>query len=548
MKIAASQYPWAEELERTVVHSLATSFGLDFLLFKDKSGGDVDTIHNVRQGIWASDSEKQRYENRGDYKPVTDGKKTDPYHTHNNYIATGKRDKPLQQAGSLKDPYRNTVMAASDPRNTDHVISAKEIHDDAGRVLAELSGVELANQSSNLQSTHESINKSKGKDSIDVFLARLPDQIAKDETTLLNDRNRLTTMPRDTPEQQHKARQLEDKIRKTEEKLNTLKSVNPDEMRKRDKEARDPYNQQINQKYYTSSKFWKQTAGASAVAGLNMGTRQMLGLIMAEAWFELREQLPKILEKLKGDFSLDDFMSSVQQTFRGIWQRIKLRFKDFLTSFKDGFFAGILGSATTTLFNVFATTQKMAIKIIRELWGSLVKAVKLLIFNPQQLPFVELCKAVTAILSVGAATVAGTMIYTQLLPLCNFPFGSELASFASALATGLITLGLNYFLLYSSLAGKLWAFVDALMPHADNVRKFQAINAELDRYLTELGRIELNLDTDELAEFAQQLASCNDELQRSLRLKEEVDKRGIELPYEMGNSTSTRKWLASLVK
>lgn len=55
MKTAASQYPWAEELERTVVHSLATSFGLDFLLFKDKLGGEVDTINNARQGIWASD-------------------------------------------------------------------------------------------------------------------------------------------------------------------------------------------------------------------------------------------------------------------------------------------------------------------------------------------------------------------------------------------------------------------------------------------------------------------------------------------------------------
>lgn len=439
-------------------------------------------------------------------------------------------------------------MGAGDPRNTDHVISAKEVHDDAGRVLAELDGVELANQNSNLQSTHETINKSKGKDSIDAFLARLPEQIAKDESILLNDRNRLATMPRDTPEQQHQARQLEDKIRKNEEKINTLKSVDPDEMRKRDKEAREPYDQQINQKYYTSSKFWKQTAGASAMAGVKMGARQMLGLIMAEAWFELREQLPQILEKLKTDFSLEAFMTSVKHTLQGIWRRLKLRFKDFLTSFKDGVFAGILSSATTTLLNVFATTQKMAIKIIRELWGSLVKAVKLLIFNPQQLPFVDLCKAVTAILSVGAATVAGTMIYTQLLPLCNFPFGSELASFASALATGLITLGLNYFLLYSSLAEKLWAFVDTLMPHADSVRKFQAINAELDRYLTELGRIEFNLDADELAEFAQQLAICNDELQRGLLLKEEVAKRGIQLPYEMGNSASTRKWLASLVK
>ena len=49
--VKVADYPWIDELEKTLVQSLATSFGLDFLLFKDKLGGDVDTIHNVRHGI-----------------------------------------------------------------------------------------------------------------------------------------------------------------------------------------------------------------------------------------------------------------------------------------------------------------------------------------------------------------------------------------------------------------------------------------------------------------------------------------------------------------
>ena len=36
------------EYERVIIKSLITSFGLDFLV-KDQHGGDVDTIHNVRQ-------------------------------------------------------------------------------------------------------------------------------------------------------------------------------------------------------------------------------------------------------------------------------------------------------------------------------------------------------------------------------------------------------------------------------------------------------------------------------------------------------------------
>lgn len=540
MHAAAQDFPWAEELEKTVINSLVTSFGLDFLLFEDKKGGEVDTIHNVRNGVWATATEQQRYEQHGEY----DGT---PYHQYANYIATGQQDKSLHTAGTLHDPYRNTVMAAHEKRNLDHVISAKEIHDDAGRVLAGLSGVELANQNSNLQSTHETVNKSKKQTPINEYLQKLPGLINTHEATLAKDRERLASLSRETPQQQHKARELEDKIRKTESKITELKAVDPEAMRKRDTEARAPYEEQINHAYYTSSKFLHQTAGAAGVAGLAMGTRQMLGMVMAEVWFELREQLPALLDNLKRKFSLEAFVDSITKSLKGIWERVQARFSSFLVAFKDGVFAGILGSLTTTLFNILVTTQVMAIKIIREVWGQLVKAIKLMIFNPDQLSFVELCQAVTSLLSVGAATVVGSMAYAQLLPVCSFPFGAELAAFASALVTGVVTLGLNYFLLHSGVARKLWAYVESLTPHAGTVKHFQAINMELDRYLIELSQLEFNLDTEELKAFTLELQACNDELQRSAVLQQAVEARGIELPFEMGNAASTRNWLASLV-
>ncbi len=53
-----------DQYERVVIQSLITSFGLDFLLL-DQHGGDVDTIHNVRQiGI----DESMNYKNKGNKK------------------------------------------------------------------------------------------------------------------------------------------------------------------------------------------------------------------------------------------------------------------------------------------------------------------------------------------------------------------------------------------------------------------------------------------------------------------------------------------------
>lgn len=90
MQAIGAPYPWAEELERTVVHSLATSFGLDFLLFKDKEGGQVDTVRNVRKGVYASEAERVNYEQRGAYS-------SQDYHKDRRFIERGRADARRQQ-------------------------------------------------------------------------------------------------------------------------------------------------------------------------------------------------------------------------------------------------------------------------------------------------------------------------------------------------------------------------------------------------------------------------------------------------------------------
>lgn len=46
-----------------------------------QGGGNVDTIHNVRSGVYATEEEQVRYESRGKYN-------SDPYHKHDNYKKT----------------------------------------------------------------------------------------------------------------------------------------------------------------------------------------------------------------------------------------------------------------------------------------------------------------------------------------------------------------------------------------------------------------------------------------------------------------------------
>ena len=538
MQTSVAAYPWAKELEKTVTQSLFTSFGLDFMLFGDKKGGNVDTIHNVRQGTWATEQERENYAQREEYSSTK-------YHTHENYIETGRRDKKLQERGELHDSYRNLTMGADEKRDLDHVISAKEIHDDPGRVLAEANGVELANKSSNLQSTSQTVNRSKKQSSVDDYLNKRPGLLENHENTLKKKQEKLAGLPRGTPQQQHEARELESEIRETKKKIDELKSIDPEEMRKKDYEARAGYERTINVKYYTDSKFISQAAKDAGFSGLRMGTRQMLGLILAECWFELRESIPKIIKNLQDNFKLETFIQEMKETLEGIWIRVKNRFTEFLTSFKDGVFAGVMSSATTTLFNIFATTQKQIVKLIREIWGYLLKAIKLIFFNPDQLPFVDLCQAVVSIISAGAAMVIGTGVYTEVAVLLNFPLGTEVAAFIGSLATGIVTLGLNYFLLYSDFAKKIWDFIANLSSNVKTLQEFRAINIKLDKYLSELAQLEFNMDTDELERFTHALEASNNELERSFVIQQEISKRNIVLPYEMGKPDTVLKFLVS---
>ncbi|WP_261858224.1 ATPase [Photobacterium sanguinicancri] len=556
-----------EELNKTVVQSLVSSFGLDFLLFEDKKGGEVATVHNVRKhhngesDIYVAEQVKQEYENRGAYKPAkldADGNqvfnskgkavKVDRYHADSGYKSRGAVDKTLQQEGQLYDAYRGQNMAQNDNRQLDHIISSNEVHNDAGRVLAGLDGVELANRGSNFQSTHSYINNLKSAHSMDAFLGDvLPRTLESKKARIKTNQDKLVAMPESTPQQRHEKRKLEGSIAKDKGHVEVLESIDADKMREADKQARQQYDGQINAKYYTSSKFLKSTGYESAKSGLKMGMRQALGMILAEVWFELKEHIPSLYKDSQGNFTLERFLDRLKTMAVDIWTRIKARFKDILTEFKDGAIGGVLSSLTTTVMNIFFTTQKLIGKLIREMWTSLVSAAKMVFFNPSKLSAGDLAREVTRILSTGVAVAMGVILNQHLATVMTFPLGSELAAFLSAIATGLMTLGITYFLDHSEVMQKVWNFLNQFKSEARRTLEyFQKVNVELDRYLVELAALEFNLAPQEMAQFTDSLVAVNSEYEKGLILTQEIKKRDIELPFEAGNLDSTRSWLKSL--
>ena len=195
------------EYEKVVLHSLITSFGLDFLVH-DQYGGDVDTIHNVRKigqdsRIFYKNKKNQNdYENRAIYDSLS-------YHRDPRYININRQYSEARKKGVLQDTYTGQMVSRNSRIDLDHVISAKEIHNDRGRILAGLDGRTLANCEENLKPTDRSINRSMKDKNIETYLAGV-------ENSKIQRQNRIRQLKKQSYLSERESKELK-KLQKIEQ-------------------------------------------------------------------------------------------------------------------------------------------------------------------------------------------------------------------------------------------------------------------------------------------------------------------------------------------
>lgn len=440
-----------DQYEVVIGNSLFTSFGLDFLV-TDQHGGDVDTIQNVRK--IGADPEMQYknkkneadYANRGEYNETV-------YHTDSRYRSKNRECSTAKKAGDLQDAYTGKIIAPNGSYDLDHVISAKEIHDDRGRVLAELEGKELANSPENMQPTNPHTNRTKKAKSMDEFLDKRGDEYS--------------------PAEQRR-------------------------MKAADAKARSAYEAKLARAYYLSPKFAGDVAKAAGNVGLNMGLRQALGLLLAELWFSVKAEFHNLDSRFNAGHSMKDYFVAIRKAIKKWYSEVKDKRKELFARFKDGALAGALASVTTTLINIFATTAKNTVKIIRQVYAHVVDATKVLFFNPDKLPLGERIKAVMKILAVGASVVAGTMVSEALAEVTLVPvLGEVVPTFCGALVSGILSCTLLFFFDRSSIVAKLVDFLNRFTPFADSLCYFKEQLAAYEKYAAELAKIDLALLREE---------------------------------------------------
>lgn len=481
------------EYECVIMQSLITSFGLDFLVH-DQYGGDVDTIHSVREIGKDPNMTYKNAQNQADY--ISRGEyDTYEYHQDPRYIAINRKVSESKKKGTLTDSYTGQTMAQNANIDLDHAIAAKKIHDDSGRVLAGLRGTDLANCEDNLKPTDRSINRSmQDKD--------MEDYLQKWEVERPQRQSRISELK--------SKGSLSDRESKELAKLEKIEQIDPDKMRVENKRTRAAYEIKLAKAYYTSPKFLKDTAVAAGSRGAEIGMRQAMGFIFVEIWMSSKEEI----QALPPGKDLKDMIEAVASGVKKGVENAKVKYKEILAKFGEGFLSGTLASLTTTLCNIFFTTAKNLVKYIRQIYASVVEAGKVLLFNPDNLMFGDRIKTSTIILATGASVLVGTAVgeLIKKTSIAAIPgVGIFVTAFCSSLVSGLISCTLLIFLDRSKFINKV---VSALNRIPSEVNNYKEIADALERLAAKLENLDIakfSAETEKYRNIATKIGATESE-------------------------------------
>lgn len=392
----------------SVTSSIVGPFGLGSLVAAmDKEGGNVTTVQNADQGVYANEADRNRYDIKFD---------------RTNYEGGGlgpKRKALFQGQDKVYDAYKGTETPKDGRTHLDHVISAKEIHDDKWLRLATESEQrdKIATRESNLVPTDSALNQSKS----DRDLKEWMNSKRKDGAT--------------------NAEYFGVDTRRAEAVYN---------------EAKKDYR---TQKTVAVAKHFGKELGVTGVhEGAKMGLQQSFGLLLTEFFSASFDEISDAYKHgFRDSLSSQTFFEALRKRLSRIVKRVTSRWRDALTAFKEGALSGFLSNLVTMLINTLVTTGKRIVRVIREGLMSIMKALKMALFPPEGLSGAEAADAALKLLATGVTVSLGilaeetvektvTLFFNTNLPVLAPYAGTVSAVFVGAMtgiASALLVYGLD---------------------------------------------------------------------------------------------------------
>lgn len=391
--------------KETVIDSIIKPFGLAQILFTDRDGGNVTTVHNFKKGVVTTDEDAKRYYQYQESQANFNRKE------YENKDFKNKRRDILQQPGELRDAYTGKTIPKDGRSHLDHVVSAHEIDQkaEAHLFMNTEQRVDMANSDSNLVMTNQSLNQSKSDHDMDEWL------------------------------------------NKTKEGKKNIERYDVDE--KKAKQINQNSRKDIDKKL-TKAQLKKQgteLAKTGLNEGLKMGLQQSMGLMMKEFIEAIFLEIKDIYNNgFKGDQLDQRFFVILKERLKRIGEKITAKWRDVVKAFGEGVFSVFISNLITTIVNTFVTTGKRVVRVIRDGFFSLLKAVKMLLSPPEGMTSREAAHEGSKLIASGIVLGGGILLEEGfekfLLTTFVAPFANIISTIVIGLVTGLATVFAVYLL------------------------------------------------------------------------------------------------------
>lgn len=313
------------------------------------------------------------------------------------YKEANKEMKQKQQEGKLRDEYTGKDLTKTDKANLDHTVSRKELFENQRRKQAKIATEDLANKKENLNATNESLNKSKGKKSVQEMTntrAKRDDDLRKQNERAnkkIDESNMSDTEKRLAKEKNNK--RLQDKL-----------DADDDLMKQKDAQARKAINRDI------AKGVVKQTSKKAA--------KDALKAMAVQALFDLLKEFMNGMVR---------FLKAKAKSFKGFLEEMKKAIKKFvskLTSFLRTGATTAIGTIVSEIFGPIVSLFKKFPSLIKQGIRSFDDVIAYFINKENRNKSFNIKVAEVGKIIVGSLTAMGAMFGGELIEkalIAGFP-------------------------------------------------------------------------------------------------------------------------------
>lgn len=318
-----------DHTKKDILSSIVVPFGLGKVVAGyDKAGGNVTTVHNANNGIYAKDEDHYK---REEYTNTKNSHGKQFAGAGKNSVGANFTQSKMDKNRMVQDAYTGKIQKA-DTTSPDHIESLSQHHKIGGFMQTSEKKADFATDEDNLALTDRSINQSMRDFDKEEWMQ-------KETNGDIQNKDKFDVDEKALKEQIEKGKKISEKHL--------------------------PSNKEKS-RYYVES---------SAITGVNegvkMGVQQAFGVLLVEFFSSSFVEIRKAFDEgLEGESLYED----IKNRLKRIGSNLSSKWKGIIRGFSGGFISGFISNLITTIMNMFITTGKRLVRMIREGVFSLLKA------------------------------------------------------------------------------------------------------------------------------------------------------------------------------